>query len=230
MRRRRLFHDVLERYRRRHRVVEGHRAGEQLVQNHAQRIEIALRHGVGRTACLLRRDVMRRAEYLAHGALADVERQPEVGQIRLPVAVNHDVGRLHVAVDHPLAVRVIQRAAHRLVDAQQVRRRERLAGLLVQVNQHAQLYTLDELHRHVVQAVRFAEVIHRHDVRMLQRGNRLRLALEARRIAAQVAQVRLDDLERHHAPQRHVHRPVDARHPAASQRAFNLIIAQASAD
>jgi hypothetical protein len=68
---------------------------------------------------LLRAHVGRRADAHDEGRvgralLADVERQPEIGDLNVVVLVDQDVGRLDVAMDDALAVGVIER--HRTLE------------------------------------------------------------------------------------------------------------------
>ena len=98
------------------------------------------------------------------------QRDPEVHHHRPPV-VQQDVLGLDVAVDHPVAVRVVQRVGHlggdphRLVDAEL-----RLAVQLV-----ADRLALDVGHDVVEEAVGLARVEQRQDVRVLQCGGGLDL-------------------------------------------------------
>ncbi len=95
---------------------ERHLGGQQLVEDDAERVHV----GRGRdrlTARLLGREVVARAEHRAglRHALLDVERarDPEVGHLRLAVAVEQDVLRLHVAMYEPMLVREGERVGDR---------------------------------------------------------------------------------------------------------------------
>ena len=95
------------------RGLEGPLAGEHLVEHHAQRPLVAA--GVGQVALpgvLLGAHVGRRARSPFQSSATPPLVSPghaEVHDQRLAVAVDHHVGRLHVAVDDPLRVGVVQR-------------------------------------------------------------------------------------------------------------------------
>ena len=89
-------------------AVERHVPGQQLVEHAAERVDVGA--GVDLLpARLLRRDVVRRcrARCRSASARADVERarDPEVGDLGLPLRRDEHVLRLHVAVHEPVRVR-----------------------------------------------------------------------------------------------------------------------------
>ena len=97
-------------------ATEGDSSDQELKQDEAQRIRIgASVDGLlgGSSAGVERLQMLRRhvGERAAEAILADlgIERDVEVGEKRTTVLVDKDVGRLHIAVDHPLAVGVGQR-------------------------------------------------------------------------------------------------------------------------
>ena len=76
-----------------------------------------------------------------------------------------------------------------------------------------QILALDEFHHEGVQAGRFLEPIDRRDVRMIEGGERLCLALEpGQPFGVRGERVR-QDLDRDLATERRVCRPVDLSHP-----------------
>jgi hypothetical protein len=83
---------------------EGALAGEQLVQQQAQRVNIALDGDLG-AGQLLRRHVGRRAAAHVALQLAVKPASPKSMITALAAAVDHDVGRLQIAVQHALFVR-----------------------------------------------------------------------------------------------------------------------------
>ena len=89
-------------------------AGEHLVGAHSKRVLVG-GLGDGPSQPLLRAHVDRRA----HGGPSHGQSErgshrsdPEVGYDRLALFIHHDVGRLHIAMDHAVAVGVGQGAPH----------------------------------------------------------------------------------------------------------------------
>jgi hypothetical protein len=131
-------------------------------------------------------------------------------------SVENDVGGLDVPVDHSLAVGCRQARRHlrcdggRLVRGQGAAHRPLLG----------QAPAVDELHDQVEPAVVGAEVVHAHDVRMVETGRGLCLQaepLDVRRL------VRSQELDRDGAPENLVSRSPHLAHRAASQRLIQLI-------
>ena len=94
-------------------AAEGEFAGEELEQDDAERIHVAAAvGGVGFALGLFGRHVGGRAEDLAVHRDGDFAHfaagQAEVHEVRLAVAIDHDVGRLQVAVDDALLVGMVQ--------------------------------------------------------------------------------------------------------------------------
>jgi len=129
---------------------------------------------------LLRRHVMRRADHLV---LRD--RLPrlvgghdlgdaEVCDLHPPLPVHQHVLRFDVPVHHPQLVRKLQRLANLRHDAQGLFRRN-----LLPMQQLPQRHPVHILHQQVVKSLRFPEIMHRYDVRVVQPRQRLRLPQEA---------------------------------------------------
>ena len=155
-------------------------ADEHLVQHASERINICARVERPFPHRLLGAHVSRRAE--AHPGFghpraaggARGERDPEVGDKCVP-AVQQDILRLDVAVDHAVIVRVLQGAGHFGGDADRVRDRQLpLAGQPV-----AQRFAVHKGHHVEHGAVHLAGIVQREDVRMLQIGRRADLGEES---------------------------------------------------
>ena len=108
------------------------RARPRLVQGQRERVDVARGRHAGALR-LLRRHVGQRPDDVA-GASQRVGRgnvrHPEVGELREPrprggVGEHHDVPRLHVAMDDPARVRVLERVAQGAPDARYVAVRDR---------------------------------------------------------------------------------------------------------
>jgi hypothetical protein len=157
---------------------EGQLAGEQLVEDDAEGVDVRMRVD-GLAARLLRSDVVGGPEDgsgLSHAVL-DVERagDPEVRHLGVPVAVQKDVLRFHVAVNEP-ALMGERKAASNLE-----RDLESIADVKAAFadNQLLQVLAVDVLEDDVLPATLLAPVDHRHDVGMLELGDGSRLPLEA---------------------------------------------------
>ncbi len=110
-RRRRRLCDMLHHDGRGRISLEGYAAANHLVQHDAQRVQIAARiHRL--TRGLLRRHVGRRPHHAAGGAelsrIAEHLGDAEIGQDRLALGREHDVGRFDIAMNGITFVRVVQ--------------------------------------------------------------------------------------------------------------------------
>ncbi len=132
-----------------------------------------------------------------------------------------DVLRLHVAVDHPGAVRRGERGEHRLEHA------ERLAGLhrRLLADQVAQREAGDELHDEEQGAVVVALVEDRDDVGVGEASRVSRLSLEPRDEVGVVAEPGVHHLDRDGAVQPQVGGLVDRGHPAAGDAGADAVAA-----
>ena len=96
---------------------DGRLPGEHLVDHGAERVDVAARIERAVAGGLFRAHVLRCAEGEARlreavpSGLLHGERDAEVREHRFAV-LQHDVLGLDVAVDHPLAVRVVERSRH----------------------------------------------------------------------------------------------------------------------
>ena len=127
---------------------------------------------------------------------------------------DHDVAGLEIAMNDALGVRLDQRR-HDLRGIQQRRfHRERSA-----FQPCRQRFALHQFHHQVVRP----NVVERADVRVVQRGNRARLALETG------AELLVSDLDGDGAAQSRVDRPKDLAHAAFAELAFDAVWTQARA-
>ena len=131
-----------------------------------------------------------------------------------------------IAVDDPLLVRGFERLGDLLGDRQRLER----SGMAPRAIRSASVGALDQLHHERVDAVRFLEAVNVRDVRMVQRREDLRLALEARealRIASRTTSGRT--LIATSRFELRVARAIDLAHPAGAERAEDFVRAEASA-
>jgi hypothetical protein len=68
-----------------------------------------------------------------------------------------------------------------------------------------------------------ADVVHREDVRMVQRGGRARLLLEAKQPVRIAAELDREDFDRDLAPQPRVAAPIDLAHTSGAEDSENLV-------
>ncbi len=189
---------------------EGRLSRQQLVQRHAQTVLVARRHRVSRR--LFRRHVRRGPHHRAFlGELLVAlrpRRQAEVHQQRFPLFIEHDVGRLHVAVDDALAVRVRQRLREAPHDLDGLPDVPPLPfGLFRQGRGEGS--ARDEGRCDVILRAVLAGVVDGDDVGVAQVGGSLGLAQEALDALLGVEHVRLGHLQRHFPVQLGIIRLVD---------------------
>jgi len=216
------LHDVLVADRERVLAVERHAAGEALIRDDAEGIDVGapverLRAG------LLRTHVMRRAD--GHPGARELAarrrlRDPEIGDHRQPVLVEHDVVGLDVAVDDAALVRVREGARHLDQDLTDLGRRERAAR-----GQHGrQRLTAQELHDEIDHPAGLADAIDRDDAGVFELGGRTRFALEPLDELLVEREGERQDLDRHVALQLFLARLEDDGHPAAAQLVDDLVL------
>ena len=212
----------------RDRGVAGERrlAGEQLEQHAAGGVDVAA--GVdGLAARLLGRQVLRGADH--RGGLGDVlplaqrAGDAEVHHLHRAGAVDHDVRRLHVAMDDVVLVAEVQRGAdvgHHLDDPLLAHRPLRLDDL-------AQRVAVDVLHHDVGQrpevALHLAGVVDRDDRGVVERGGVLGLAAEPQLELRVPGEVGAQHLHGHVPAEALVHPAVHLGHAAVAERVAQLV-------
>ena len=198
---------------------EGRLAGQHLVRHGAERVDVAAGADLPVAHRLLGRHVRRRAERhpgLGHPVAAGLlhgEGDAEVGDQGGPV-LEQDVLRLDVAVDHALAVGVVQRGRDLPRQPQGLVHRE----LLLPGQPRPQRFAGDVGHDVVEQSVGLARVDQAEDVRVLEVGGDLDLAEEA--LAAEDGgELGVEDLDGDLAAVLQVFGEIDRGHAALAQLA-----------
>ena len=140
-------------------------------------------------------------------------RQPEVEHLHRAVGRDLDVRRLQIAMDDPLLVRRFERLGDLLRDRQRFVERNRLRARC----DRASVVALDQFQDERVRLAAVLEPVDRADVRMVQRGEHLRFALEARE-AIRIARERVgQDLQRDVAIQLRIARAIHLAHAAGAK-------------
>ena len=124
-------------------------------------------------------------------------------------------------MDDPLQVRAGQSVGDRRSDLDGLSPRK--SGGREPVSQRL---PFEQLRHDVEDALVRSEIMDGQDVRVRQRGDGLRLALEARQRVGVLRAVGRQDLDRHLAPEPRVPRPVHLSHPARAERRHDLVRAQ----
>ncbi len=147
-------------------------------------------------------------------------REAEVEQLHAGLR-QHDVAGLQVAVDDPLAVRLVERVGDLRAVAQHLLGRQRALR-----QARRERLAFEKLHDQVVDLALASDVVKSADVRVGQRRDRLRLALEALAQLRVVRERRGQDLDRDGAAEARVPRLVDLSHPARADGRLDLVGAE----
>ena len=210
--------------------LEGRAARQQLVEGGAQAIDVGGCRQVLRPAPGLLGGHVRRRPH--HGAgdrrrralrrpRADPLRQAEVGHERLVALAQEDVRRLEVAVEDRPLVRVVDRPrhlGHQRGDGPRV--------ALQPADVSRQVAALDQPHAEERLVVDLADLVDRHDVRVVELRHRLGLGAEPPQLGEARQRRVADQLQRHEPPEVDLPRPVDDPHPAPSDLVDQLVFAE----
>ena len=211
-------------FRRRRKPSNRQLPGEHLVKHHAQGIDIGPLVHILRALQLLRGHVVGRPNGRAAGGelgrrlcVADQLGDAEVGDLHPAAGIEQDVLRLDVAMENAFVVRILQRLANPGHQGQGLGRCEpaRLHGL-------AQVDPIHILHHQKEKLTRLAEIIDRHNARVVQARQHPGLPVESlgeRRVGPRAV---LQELERHAAIQFRLAGFIDDAHPAMAEQLDDL--------
>src|SRR5438552_4722195 len=150
--------------------------------------------------------------------------QPEVQYLRLTARAHKNIGRLDVAMDDPLGVRGFQ-GIHYL-DGQ-------IDGLLLRQwpasNVILQSPTFEQLHHDELLLIMLTDLIHRADIRMIERRSSTRFAQEPLERALIFCQILGQELQGHRSLQDKVFGTVNDPHAAASELFENAVVGHSRA-
>jgi hypothetical protein len=216
--------------------------GDHLVQQHAKRED------VGPRVCLdplqlLRRHVLQRAEHRAwrrqfrsrrqrgHAAPAAGRtgaglRQTEIEELG-PAGRQHHVGGFQIPMSDALTMRFVERVGDLDADLQRVGHTER--STLDPRRQRLSLEILhdEEVHRGLRASGRFvSDVVEHADVRMAERGERLRLAFEALPHLRMLGPMHRKHFDRDRAAKARINGLVDFAHATGTERADDFVGAE----
>ena len=210
-----MLHHELQRIAR----LEREPAREHAVEDDAERVDVRRRRG-GLPHRLLGREVRGGPEHRACLRERPFARRQacdaEVGELRAALVVEEHVGGLEVTMDDAARVSVREAGGDAGGDRERLAVGKRPSGLEAVLEGSGQ----QALQHHVRPAVLFAVVVELRDVRVRQRRERVRLALESRRVG-----VGGEQLDRDAAPELGVVGGPHLRHPASPQQLVESVAA-----
>ena len=162
---------------------------------------------------------------LAEVGFAQRPCQPKIGQHHLPALGEHDVGGLHIAVNHVKRVGEIERTGHGADDAQEFEGGKLARFLLVAFDFVAQGCPFDEFHDHVVdvQLGVVVEIEDLDDVGVAQLGNAGRFALKTADEPLVLGQMVVQDFDGHRSLEGGLLGAVDAGHSPTAETGFEVV-------
>src|SRR4029079_1175394 len=192
--------------------VVGPPAGEDLEQDQAEGVDVALRRRrlAGQQ---LRRHVLRRAGE-RRAAVGGRGGDPEVGDADVAVAVEHDVGRLEVAVNDAALVRGGDAGAQLAGDVDRLVRREDAEA----AEQRREILAVDILHGQEAAAVGVAQVVEAADVLVGDLAGDAQLVVELGEARGVGGGPLGQELERNRLVEGEVVGAVDLAHAAAAEQ------------
>ena len=191
-----------------------------LVEDQAQRVEIGLRRG-GAAVELLGRHVGGRAHDLGRTAFRGPHGEAEVGDAHAPLAVDHHVRGLQVAMDDAAVVRRGEPCAELAGDLVGLGARQPADAL----QERRQVLAVHVLHGQVELAVHQADVVDAADVGVGDLARVPHLAPEALEHVRAVGERTAQELERHGLRELEVIGAVDVAHAAAAEEPDHAVAA-----
>jgi hypothetical protein len=214
-------------------ALEGGLAGHEFVENRAER-ELIGTEVDPPTGGLLRRHVAHRAEDGAGSRSGQIHlqrvlagighrrhdlRQAEVENLHVPVAGDHDVLGLEIAMHDAALMRGGEAVGDLGGDVEDGAHRHRAL-----LDDRSQIAPFDVLHDDEGRAVVGADLVDRHDVRMIERGGGTRLLREARQRVLLRGEPRREHLDRDFAPELRIACDKDFAHAARADRAEHFVV------
>ena len=195
-------------------------SGKALVEHAPQRVAVgATVHFLAPD--LLRRQVVERADQAlaVGGHPAQLLGDAEVGQVGVPLLVQENVCRLHVAVNQTAPMGGVEGVRDLREDPHRTLGRE----LPVAVEQRPQVAPLDVPHRQVELSLPLARLVDRDHARVIERRGEPRLLEKTGSEMLVLRELGRDQLQRDRPLQRQIPRAVHDAHPAASHQRLHSI-------
>jgi len=144
-------------------------------------------------------------------------RQPEVEQLHARLR-HHDVRRLEVAMNDPLAMGLVQRIGDLDPEAQNLGERQWAFA-----QAFSESLAFEVLHHQVIDAVLAADIVESADVRMRERGDRARFAFKSHAPVSVFGQFRREHFDRDRAIEARVAGAIDLSHAAGADRRDDFV-------